>query len=159
MLEIGLSIGADGPFCIKGGCAVAGGIGEKLLPLPVLELDLLIVKGKRGVSTAKLFRSLNLNDTTKAVIDTHNAIDAIICGNKIQLAKSMGNALQPTATEYAPEIEQYCKQLLSLGAMGACMTGSGSAVVGVFANRQEALSAEARLLQCDFSAVCRSISE
>ena len=151
LYSIGLSIGADVPFCLMGGCAVAEGIGEALTPLPVPELNLLIIKGNGGVSTGALFRELKLPLEKRP--DTGGAIDAIRRGDIDGLIPLCENALELPAIGLSPEIAQNKKRLQSLGAH-AFMTGSGAAVVGIFKTVEQAAEAQKSFRDLPFARVC-----
>lgn len=151
LFDIGLSIGADVPFCLMGGCAVAEGIGEALTPLPAPRLNLLIVKGSGGVSTGALFRELKL--PLEGHPDTDGAIAAIRRGDTDGLIPLCENALEIPAIGLLPEIAQNKKRLQSLGAH-AFMTGSGAAVVGVFHTKEQAERARKSFPDLPFARVC-----
>lgn len=127
---IALSLGADVPFCLMGGLARARGIGEKLRPLSPPVYALLLLKPSGGVSTAEVFRTLTL-PCPRADVD---AAEAALPGGVHSLAPHLANALEPRATELLPEIAVIKSWLLSHGALGASMTGSGSCVYGLFAS-------------------------
>jgi len=160
--SIGLSVGADVPFCLLGGCAEAKGVGELLAPLPAAKLSLLVVKGDRGVSTARLFSLLDEQGGAFASCShlPENALNdmknAIIIQDKAAIGRLMLNALQPAAERIAPEIADYVIRMRESGALGACMTGSGAAVIGLFADEAAALEAKTRFADCAFAEVCRS---
>lgn len=154
LMRAAKSVGADVPFCIKGGCALAEGIGERLTPLPCVPLHLLIVKGTRGISTKELFSSLS---APPRGIDPQKAILSIRAGDVNELAKHMHNALEPAAIALVPKIAEYKKRLTELGALCAVMTGSGSAVAGVFESRDAAQSAAAAFPDADFAFTCGTI--
>ncbi|MCE5234957.1 MAG: 4-(cytidine 5'-diphospho)-2-C-methyl-D-erythritol kinase [Eubacteriales bacterium] len=147
-------IGADVPFCMTQGCALAEGIGDKLTALKRIPLDLLIVKAAKGISTKELFSSLKLpvkHPSTRA------ALRAVEHGDARALAKHMYNALEDCATAFVPEIRSLKERLLAQGALGATMTGSGSAVVGVFENAAAARAAAKGFSDCEFVRACRTI--
>ena len=154
LYERGLMVGADVPFCLMGGCAVAEGVGEVLTPLPLPHLDLVIVKGNGGVSTAALFKSLCLPVEHP---DTDAAISAIQKGDSIALAALCKNALEPPASVLLPEIAEHRQMLMQCGALAAFMTGSGAAVVGIFKNQESALSAQKALPHLPFACVCHTL--
>lgn len=154
LYELGLMVGADVPFCLMGGCAVAEGVGEILTPLPVPELHLVIVKGTGGVSTAALFKSLSLPVEHP---DTDGAIAAIQAGDISILASLCKNALELPAASILPEISEHKSLLLQSGAISAFMTGSGAAVVGIFKDETAAHSAESALSHLPFACVCHSL--
>ena len=151
LYSIGLSIGADVPFCLMGGCAVAEGIGEVLTPLPAPELNLLIIKGNEGVSTGALFKELRLPLERRP--DTDGAIAAIMRGDITGLKPLCENALELPAIGLSPEIAQNKKRLQSLGAH-AFMTGSGAAVVGIFKTVEQAAEAQKSFRDLPFARVC-----
>ncbi|MCH5279308.1 MAG: 4-(cytidine 5'-diphospho)-2-C-methyl-D-erythritol kinase [Christensenellaceae bacterium] len=153
LYAIGRRVGADVPFCLHGGCALAEGIGERLTGLNPIKLNLLVIKGERGVSTGCLFRSLKLSAAGKK---TDAAIEAITAGNVEELSESLGNALMPAAEASVPEIADYRRRLLKCGALGACMTGSGSAVYGIFSSEAAASNAAKQFSDCEFCAVCKT---
>ena len=96
--ELGLKVGADVPFCLTGGCAIARGVGERLTPINGLRLPLLIVRGPRGVSTGRLFSSLGVGGAEQSRIHEaalENALCAIERSDAGALARELENALQP----------------------------------------------------------------
>ena len=154
LYELGLLVGADVPFCVLGGCAVAEGVGEILTPLPVPRLDLVIVKGSNGVSTAALFKSLRLPVEHP---DTDGAIAAIQRRDIAALAPLCKNALEPPATALLPEIAEHKKLLMQSGALSAFMTGSGAAVVGIFKDAEAARRGAEALSHLPFVYVCSTL--
>lgn len=160
LYSLGLKVGADVPFCLMGGCAVVRGVGEKLDPIRGMTLPLLIVRGPRGVSTGKLFASLGVGAEKTSRIGSgalENALAAIEDRDAAALAGCLENALQPKAAELAPEIAEYVERMKRHGALGACMTGSGAAVFGIFSDEAAAAEAEKAFSDCDFSRVCSSL--
>ncbi len=155
LYELGLAVGADVPFCMMGGCAVAEGVGEVLTPLPLPKLHLTIVKGSGGVSTAALFRSLKLPVEHP---DTDGAIAAIKNGDTALLASLCKNALEPPASALMPEIALHKQMLLDSGAVSAFMTGSGAAVVGIYKNEESACKGAGFLSHLPFACVCHTLS-
>lgn len=161
LFELGLKVGADVPFCLARGCAIARGVGERLTPVKGLELPLLIVRGARGVSTGRLFASLGVGAERKSRLKPRslkNALSALEKTSVPALCQSLGNALQPAAENIAPEIGEYAERMRACGALGSCMTGSGAAVFGVFASEAEAREAEKRFYDCDFVKCCTAIT-
>lgn len=160
LLSLGLGVGADVPFCMTGGCAVARGVGEILDSLPPLRLDLLIVRGSRGVSTARLFKSLGVGSEPGTRIPDGSlarAIGAIKAGDVRALSACLANALRPEAENIAPEIAGYAAEMLRAGALGASMTGSGAAVFGVFPDHDSAKKAAERFRGCEFVCCCETL--
>ncbi len=156
LYEIGRQVGADVPFCLHGGCALVRGIGERLTALAPASLPLLVVKGERGVSTGALFRSL---DPSAMGGETHIAqgMMAALENGPAAVSGALSNALSPAAEGLVPFIAELRERLLDAGALGALMTGSGSAVFGVFESMEKARAAEALFSDCAFAAVCQTV--
>ncbi len=145
--KIGLAVGADVPFCLRGGLMRARGIGEILEPLScACQFWLVVVQPCRGLGTKKVFTSLEWEKIPPSSRpDTPAAIAALAQGNLTALCHAMGNALQPTSESLRPEIRSAVQALRLNGARQAMMTGSGSAVYGVFQSAMHARSALAAL--------------
>lgn len=136
LMQMGLKLGADVPFCIVGGTKLAQGIGEKFTELRPLTLKLLIVKPDKGISTADAFRKLKL-EFIKHNPCTDKLINAINENDNYAIYKYMDNALYDFSLELAPEMENIIIDLEKLGSQKAMMTGSGSTVFGIFENENE----------------------
>jgi 4-diphosphocytidyl-2-C-methyl-D-erythritol kinase len=135
LLALAEAIGADVPFCLiynNGGCARASGKGERLEALPRLDFNLLIVKGTCGISTKELFENLNLSSKSSHIYRVDCAVKTIKDNDYNTLYLNMFNALENSAITKCKEIESIKNELLRMGARVAFMTGSGSAVVGIF---------------------------
>ena len=144
--QIGLTLGADVPFCLMGGLAHVRGIGEVIEPLPCPRIyHLVIIQPCRGLSTPQVFRALDGMDISASRPNTPQALSALTGGNLALLADSLGNTLQPVAISMRPQIRQAITTLREHGARAAQMTGSGSAVFGVFATAAAARTAFAAL--------------
>ncbi len=144
---VGLSVGADVPFCLAGGLKRARGIGEILEDIECTrQFWLVVVQPCRGLGTKKVFTALEWEKIPPdSRPDTRSAIKALGEGDLNVLCRSMGNVLQPTSESMRPEIRMAVQALKVLGARQAMMTGSGSAVYGVFASAVHARSAQASL--------------
>ena len=131
---IGLTIGADVPFCIRGGLQRAQGVGERLTPLPLKKpLYLVAFQPCRGLSTKEVFTSLHEDGILDADRpDNDRAADALARGDVRLLGRSLGNVLEPVSRRLRPDIDKAIRDIEAAGAAGARMTGSGSAVFGVF---------------------------
>lgn len=137
LCEIGLRLGADVPFCIVGGTQLAEGVGERLTPLPPLpDCFLLVAKPEQGVSTPEAYRAY---DRLTGVLhpDTAELTGLLSRGDLSGFCARMENVLEPAVP--LPEIQQIRAEMLAAGALGSRMTGSGSAVFGVFTQEQPAL--------------------
>ena len=133
--QIGAGVGADVPFCVTGGTMQAQGIGEKLTPLaPLPDCTLLLCKPQVGVSTPQAFRE---SDRAPAVPPKTPAMAAALASGELsQVAACLGNRFQEILP--LPEIEEIAAAMRFGGALGACMTGSGSAVFGIFTEESAA---------------------
>ena len=132
LMERGVKIGADVPYCIMRGTALAEGIGDKLSPLPAMVKCLvLIAKPQISVSTKFVYQNLKLDDKT-----VHPDIDRLIedIRNKDLKAVSdhMGNVLESVTIPNYPVISQIKEQMMDSGAVGSMMSGSGPTVFGLF---------------------------
>ena len=146
LLQIGLTLGADVPFCLTGGLAHVQGIGERIAPLPCARVyHLVVIQPCRGLSTPQVFRALDGMDVSASRPDTTQALSALTGGSLSLLADSLGNTLQPVAVSLRPQIRQAVSCLREHGARAAQMTGSGSAVFGVFATAAAARTAHTAL--------------
>ena len=160
LYSLGLSVGADVPFCLMGGCAQARGVGERLSPLPFIELPLVILKGARGVSTGGLFSKLGVGPerTTRLKPNAvENAEKAIRNGDRAALSRLLENALQGAASQTAPEINEYADRLKKAGALGSCMTGSGAAVFGIFDSAETAEKTLGAFPDCAFKCTASAL--
>lgn len=141
LMELGVQIGADVPYCVLRGTALAEGIGEKLTVLPPMP-DCWILIGKPGisVSTKYVYTTLDLNtDTVHPDIDGMKK--ALEDGNLYGITKRMGNVLQDVTIPAYPEVERIKEQMKTLGAVNAMMSGSGPTVFGIFDNEEKAQEA------------------
>lgn len=129
--DMGLKLGADVPFCLKGGTVFAKGIGEDLTFLEFMPLDLIVIKPEDSVSTDRIYKNVDINKITKRP-DNKSAIKAIKDNDKELLISSMYNVLEPVTAGFVPVISDIEKKLAGFGAVSAMMTGSGSAVFGIF---------------------------
>lgn len=141
LMEIGVTLGADIPYCLMGGTALAEGIGEKLTRLPPLPFcHILIVKPKINVSTQKVYQNFDLSKVTN-----RPNIDFIIRGiennDLYQITKHMGNSLESVTINKYPEIKKIKDAMIEQGAINSMMSGSGPTVFGIFDDLKKAQSA------------------
>lgn len=155
LLRIAERIGADVPFCVNGGCALCEGKGELITPLRGLKFDVVVVKGSRGISTGMLFGELGGRSCESGA--TRAAAAAIAGGDLKLLCACISNGLEQSARRHCEEIGVYCDRLKRLGALCACMTGTGSAVFGVFESPQSARAALAEFSDCEFAAYAQTL--
>ncbi|NLL78574.1 MAG: 4-(cytidine 5'-diphospho)-2-C-methyl-D-erythritol kinase [Clostridiales bacterium] len=130
--ELGLKLGADVPFCILGGTALAEGIGEVLTPLPKApSCYVLIAKPDLSVSTKEVYESLHAEGIVSHP-DIDGMIQAIWKKNLNGVTERMENVLEGVTVKKHPVIEQLKDKMRQEGAMEAMMSGSGPTVFGIF---------------------------
>lgn len=133
-----VKIGADVPYCVMGGTALAEGIGERLTALrPVPELTLLVAKPGISVSTQEVYRGLDAVGL-KRHPDIDGMVNAIGEGNLQGVVERMENVLEKVTIPACPVIETIKQRMLELGARNSLMSGSGPTVFGVFPDRESA---------------------
>jgi 4-diphosphocytidyl-2-C-methyl-D-erythritol kinase len=141
LAEIGARVGADVPFCIMGGCALCEGIGEIMTPLERLpSCYLVVVKPRASISTAMLF-SEYASAKIQERPDTAGAVAALKDGDLGGVARRVFNVLEDIADKKIRGISEIKRELMRSGALGASMSGSGSAVFGIFDVKEAARSA------------------
>lgn len=148
MAAVGVRIGADVPYCIMGGTALAEGIGEILTALPSFpECDILLAKPPISVSTAYVYRNLDLDKII------HPDIDGIISGieqRDVQfVAGCMGNVLESVTIADNPVIGQIKDMMKEGGSVATLMSGSGPSVFALFDSKENLNSTYERLAGSD----------
>lgn len=145
LYEIGLSLGADVPFCMRGGAALARGIGEQLSAAPEMpDCHLVICKPPVSVSTRRAYALLDQSEQLEHP-PASRMLDALRAKDLQAVCAALGNSFQAPIEAERPVIGEVRRALLEKGAMGALMSGSGSAVFGIFAQETPAQSAAAAL--------------
>ena len=145
LMERGVQIGADVPYCIMRGTALAEGIGEKLSSLPpMVKCPVLIAKPAVSVSTKFVYQNLKLNEQTP-----HPDIDALITdirnSDLDNICADMGNVVETVTIPNYPVIAQIKEQMLKSGAKASMMSGSGPTVFGLFGDEETARRARAEM--------------
>jgi 4-diphosphocytidyl-2-C-methyl-D-erythritol kinase len=129
---IGAGIGADVPFCVSGGTALGEGIGEILTPLPAPPAHLLVVaKPLSSADTGKIYHAFD-EAGTQSTRSVEPVVSALRSGSIPDLASAIGNDLTPVTAGLVPDVDTLEQMLLASGALGASMSGSGTAVFGIF---------------------------
>lgn len=142
---LGATLGSDVPFCICGGTALAEGRGEILRDLsPLSPCHIVICKPGFSVSTPALFSRLDLVPV-RFHPDTQGLVSALDSSDLDGVSKRMFNVFEDVLPPTAGSIQQLKSSLLELGALGAVMTGTGSAVFGIFGSGDAALKAKSEL--------------
>ena len=145
LMERGVKLGADVPYCIMRGTVLAEGIGEKLTVLPSIpRCAVLIAKPPISVSTRVVYEALDSKE-----IVSHPDIDGLIRalqrGSLRDTAACMGNVLEDVTIPKYPVIREIKEEMLSAGALNAMMSGSGPTVFGLFENKMKARAAQERI--------------
>ena len=145
LMERGVKLGADVPYCVMRGTVLAEGIGEILTPLyPLPKCYVLIAKPAISVSTKVVYEKLDSKE-----IENHPNIDAILEGLKEQdlrkVVSSMGNVLEQVTVDDYPIIDEIKKVMMQAGALNAMMSGSGPTVFGIFEDKKTAKEAQRKM--------------
>ena len=139
LMKMGLDIGTDVPFFLSQGAAVATGIGERLKKIELPDLWYVLINPKFEVSTRWAYQNFVL---TKRHF--HFNLQGFVKTPE-EISRLLWNDLEGVVSYKYPQIEAMKKMLLSAGALGALMTGSGPTVFGVFSGKREAEKAFKKL--------------
>ena len=143
LCEIGVCLGADVPYCIRGGTMLAEGIGEILTPLsPLPKMPIVLIKPSFGISTPAIYQQI---DSVPIVHrpDTPALIAALDKGDINSLAANMVNVMEEVSIKMHPVISDIKATLMEKGALGALMSGSGPSVFALFESYEDAKKAAA----------------
>lgn len=143
LMDRGVTLGADIPYCLMRGTALSEGIGEELSPLPPMpQCHVLIAKPGISVSTKIVYESL---DSMKLEASDHPDIDGMVeaigRGDLTGVAGKFGNVLELVTGEKYPVIAQIEQVMKRYGAVNAMMSGSGPTVFGLFTDFEAARAA------------------
>ncbi len=145
LMKRAVKVGADVPYCIMRGTALAEGIGEKLTRISPMPKSYILI-GKPGVtvSTKMAYENLNLE-----AIEDHPDIDGMIRDiqneDLYEMTKKMGNVFEPGIIREYPVIEEIKNLMEENGALRAMMSGSGPTVFGIFDDKEKLKKATAKL--------------
>ena len=145
LMEYGVQLGADVPYCIIRGTALSEGIGEiltKLQPLP--KCYMVIAKPPISVSTKMVYENLHA-DKLETHPDIYGMVEALNQQNLYGVAERMGNVLETVTVKLYPVIEEIKNLMLDHGAMNSLMSGSGPTVFGIYNDETKAKAAENEL--------------
>ena len=151
LAEKALRLGADVPFFLIGGTCLAEGVGEKLTAIPSLDLqNILIVKPSASLSTKLVYEYCDVlpapdHPDTEGFFHALSKKETLSDTFLSTICEKMGNVMEQAAFSICPEVRDLRENLLALGAEAALMTGSGSAVFGIFRDRETAVKAEENL--------------
>ncbi len=154
ILTLAATLGADVPFCMKGGCAHAGGKGEKLSSLPSITPDytFLVAKAGMGVSTGEAYSYMDGPRNKKS---SEALVSHLRTGNISAMCFELYNAFERVVCPRRPMVELAKEVMNSSGALGSLMSGSGPSVFGIFAVTDDAEAAHEQLIKLGYDAhVC-----
>lgn len=138
LFKLAAKVGADVPFCMLGSTALAGGIGEKLKKLsPCRGLNMLIVKPKVSISTPEIFKLID-SEPIKKHPNNEEMVAAIENGDIEKICANTLNVLRYATQRRCPQIGGIIAEMKKGGALCSEMTGSGSAVFGIFSSARDA---------------------
>lgn len=141
LMEIGVKIGADVPYCVMGGTALAEGIGEKLTALKAApDCFVLVAKPDINVSTKFVYEHLDAAGVAKHP-DIDGMVEAIAQGSLQGILERMENVLESVTIPAHPIIDTIKSRMKELGAANSLMSGSGPTVFGIFADKEQAQAA------------------
>jgi len=155
---LGVKLGADVPFFIRGGLARSRGIGEQLERIPCSRFyPLLVLQPSGGLSTGAVFRAFH-ESTSVRNPENGAALEAILSGGIAGASSAFANVLEPVSRALCPEIARMAEDLSRRGAVLSMMTGSGSAVFGVFSS-EDARDAAFRDLSSGYNRIWRCATQ
>lgn len=142
LMELGVKLGADVPYCVLRGTALSEGIGEVLTPLPPIpDCHILIAKPPVSVSTKFVYEHLDAHGLTMHP-DIDGMVSAIREGSLRGITDRMENVLETVTIPEYPVIEAIKSCMKQRGAMNSLMSGSGPTVFGIFEREEDALRAK-----------------
>lgn len=142
LMERGVKLGADVPYCIMRGTVLAEGIGEELKKLPAMpKCTVLIAKPPISVSTKVVYEALDVCEIVRHP-DIDGLMEALEKENLQEVAAHMGNVLEDVTIPMHPEIAEIKQVMKDCGALNAMMSGSGPTVFGLFENKMAARKAQ-----------------
>ena len=141
LMERGVKLGADVPYCVLGGTAIARGIGEVLTPLPTPpQCHVIIAKPPISVSTAYVYGHIRPDEITKRP-DIEQMTLAIKEQDLNKLSDLLYNVMEEVTVSEYPVVEKLKSIMLENGALNSIMSGSGPTVFGLFDDRKKAQAA------------------
>ena len=139
--QLGLTLGADVPYCLERGTILANGVGEVLTKIsPCPNFYVLLAKLPFSVSTANVYKNLDLNNI-RVKPNTNLLLNAIENNNINLISNNLVNVLETVVFPIYPNVKNLKEDVIKLGAKGALMSGSGPTVFGIFETKKEAIYA------------------
>ena len=143
--DLGLQLGADVPFSVMEGAAVAEGIGERLTPIAGLKNTWIVLcKPGISVSTPEVYKALDVSALESRPL-SKEFLQAIENRDLRFVSKNMYNALEQVTLKKHRSIEEIKKKMMQYNAIGTMMTGSGPTVFGIFKDQERAKKAARNL--------------
>lgn len=150
LMEYGVRLGADVPYCVMRGTALSEGIGEILTPLPPMpSCYILLAKPGISVSTKYVYQNLKANELTDHP-DIDGIVDSLKNGDLQGICDRLGNVLETVTIKDHPMIDEIKTFLIEQGASGALMSGSGPTIFGIFQEKSTARKALENMRQFPF---------
>ena len=150
LMEYGVRLGADVPYCVMRGTALSEGIGEILTPLPPMpSCYILLAKPGISVSTKYVYQNLKANELTDHP-DIDGIVDSLKNGDLQGICDRLGNVLETVTIRDHPMIDEIKTFLIEQGASGALMSGSGPTIFGIFQEKSTARKALENMRQFPF---------
>ena len=154
LATLGVTLGADIPYCLMLGTALSEGIGERLTALPSApDCHCLLVKPAAGASTKQIYTDYDALVKTTNI--KHPNTDALLSAlsecDYPALVSGLCNVLEPVTMQLVPDIAILKETLQTLGADGVLMSGSGPTVFALFSDSETAARAEAHFLQTEYA--------
>ena len=145
--ELAIGLGSDVPFCLHGGTALCLGRGEKMTRLGCPDLDFVICPSPERVSTGTAYAKLDEKWLSCGYPDTASCNELIVSlsAGAAECGRRLYNIFQDVVIPLCPVSGENISRLRSLGACGAVMSGSGSAVYGIFETRRKADAAAEKI--------------
>ena len=153
-----VSIGADVPFCVRGGAALATGIGEVLEPVKSLPDDLFAVvcKPAISVSTAEAYKAVDTFEGERKLSDEVGLIAALEAGDVAAVGAKLYNVFEDVLN--LPEVAAICEKMREFAPLGCQMSGSGSAVFSLFTSETDARACREALRDFGTVYLCRPLT-
>lgn len=157
LMEIGVKLGADIPFCLLGGTALAQGIGEILTPLQSFN-DVYILLGNPGIGVSTEYAYSKLKLEEKKDIDVSKLISCMDIKDLKCVGSSLENIMEEPIIEENTIIKEIKDNMLASGALGTLMSGSGPTVFGLYQDEHSITQAKQKLLEIiDKVYICKTI--
>ena len=143
LMNLSVNLGADVPYCLLRGTALAEGIGEQLTSLkPMPNCYIIIAKPPISVSTKLVYEKLDSDEIDIIHPDIDGIMRGLEAGDLYEIASKMGNVLEQVTIPMYPVIDKIKQDIMECGALNAMMSGSGPTVFGLFEDEKRALACQ-----------------